>query len=307
LSRTKKALYFTRKPLNNVPSTLILMRFLGYICKRSRKILNWCLCGRIGAENTVGLLIGAVMRYNAVPLAVKFDRGSEFNNSKLFELLEAKHVMPLPCPRRSPYYNGKYERMNRDLKSRLRAMRVRSFDKIFDAAEEAVDMVNSMPRRMFAGRNSNRLYNECEPFDEAQRVELGNRALIEIERLAACGIKRMDRLDIQRKAVEMALIDLGLLRIADKNERVSYCKPTFRDIVRILKLEPNSGRDNNKWSPEDGTLEEIKQQYSAKEVRDMFGFIPRTKPVSDKTDSQDVSPDGTTNNGGKFFRIYLPD
>lgn len=275
--------------------------------ERSRRILDFTVCEKINAMVTTDLLTGAVRKCNAIPLVVKFDRGSEFNNSKMRDLLFTNKVMPLPCPKSSPFYNGKYERSNRIFKSRIRALRVYSPEKIRQAVNEAVDMVNCMPRRMFRGYNSWRVYKESTVFDEAKRHGIAEIVFKKMEMIIAEGEKRTDRLDTLRKAVESTLIDMGLIRITDKKERVSYLGITIRDVVRLVKLEPNSGREHNKWEPGDFTLEDIKQQYTTKEIKDMFGFVPRTKPVSRITNSQDVPSDGTMNDEKKFFKIYLPD
>lgn len=78
--------------------------------------ITWRSCWE--DEDSARFLDEAIARYGA-PLFLKSDLGSEFRGDAFQEMLRRHRIIPLPNPPWRPPYNGKHERMNRDVRQWL--------------------------------------------------------------------------------------------------------------------------------------------------------------------------------------------
>jgi transposase-like protein len=190
----------------------------------SRCVLGWILSYSNTGEKSVMLLEKVIKEHGIVPLVVKTDRGSEFQNEILKSYLKEKEVILMASPGHYPLFNGKMERENQIFQKFLKAEKgvLFSAEEIHARLEKAIYMTNhELPRCIFNGKTSADVFKNGEIYKKEEKTILKEKVEAWISEIEKARIPRLDKLDVARKAVVQSVIDMGLCTIKSGDENVN--------------------------------------------------------------------------------------
>lgn len=144
-----------------VSATLFYAALL--IEEASRKKLGAFLTARQDAGTAISLVETAIARYGILPLVLKHDGGPQFKAGAFQDCLKEHKIIPLPSVFYYPMYNGRMERMVREVEGHL----PESFDRQDINAE--IRMINSVPRRMLGGKTNDEAFFSTIPQEDFER------------------------------------------------------------------------------------------------------------------------------------------
>lgn len=133
-----------------------LVYFQAVIEELSRCIIGYAIMPRLNTGNTAQLLRKTMDEMGTTPVVFKYDRGSEFTNHEVTELLTGKGVYIMPSPPNYPPFNGKFERLVKDIRKALKIFMTKktlTYAGLMGIIQPAVRYLNcDKPRRMFGGK-----------------------------------------------------------------------------------------------------------------------------------------------------------
>ena len=239
--------------------------------ERSRNILASRLCPKIDGETAARVISDTIRGIGEVPVHLKFDRGSEFNNPAVLNLLLKEGVTPLPSPRRYPRFNGKLERINRMVKGKLESKGVMSFEQTQAEIDEIKRFINQeYPWRIFNGKTSDTIYYHSGFVSRAVRKHHARRVVREFRKIWGRRKKRMDVFDAARKAAVKTSVNAGLVYINNQLPDVEIPKLSIHDIIKKRKLDINVAPGYDRFSPESDPVDGVKEDYNRSPMREVF-------------------------------------
>lgn len=233
--------------------------------EKSRQVIAHRLSFEINGELTAGLIRDAMTAMEIVPLAMKFDRGSEFNNDTVMGLLKEKNIIPLLSPGHYPQYNGKNERLNRFLRAIFDSKGIMSMvDTKSEVESGLLFLGQKKPRRIFDGLTCDDVYSQSRISSEEEREELTRQIKAKMEEMKRKKNKKDKWRDdnwLFRKAAEKSMVNMGLLYL--KNRLPDY---KLQDLnVHKLRMQKDLnikiGDGYDKYSPDSDVLDAIKEKY----------------------------------------------
>ena len=169
--------------------------------------------GPADEEAVYGYLKEAFERYGP-PLVLKHDGGKVFCGDRVRGLLDQYKVVDLTGPGYYPQYNGKKERSVRDIKSTERAMRRhRAAPTLVERLDASIrDLNDERPRPVLCGNTAREVYMRDRHGlpDRDHFIQEVNRTE---EKLRDQAVTRQQRDGARRHAVELVLLQYGLLEI----------------------------------------------------------------------------------------------
>jgi len=217
-------------PVDRVHRTIFSVRDLG-----SGTQLSWqSQRGQTALE--VARVLEDLFDLHGAPLVLKSDNGSAFISEEVLEVCKRWGVRQLFSPPRLPGYNGAVESAIRWLKERTDHAAARRGEAGFWSGEDlhvAMEQTNELPKDAERDGTPRRVvFSGRAPVSPELRTALARRLTYEREcerrlRKLAPGAEegRVERAQIERKAMSRALVALGVLTI--KTRRVS---PTLKSI-----------------------------------------------------------------------------
>lgn len=236
--------------------------------ERSRSILASRLCPKIDGETAARVIRDTIYGLGEVPVNLKFDRGSEFNNSDVLDLLLKEGITPLPSPRRYPGFNGKLERINKMIKGALEHKGVLSFEETQTAIDEVKRQLNQeYPWRIFNGNTSDTVYYHSGFVSRAIRKRHAKRVVKEFRKIWARRKKRMDVLDAARKAGVKTSVNAGLVYINNQLPDVEIPKLSIHAILKRRKLDIKAAPGYDRFSPDADPLDAAREEGKGARLR----------------------------------------
>ena len=129
----------------------------------SRKKLGAVVSREQKAQTAISLVEMAKRRYGILPLVLKHDGGPQFKAGAFQDCLKEHRIISLPSVFYYPRYNGRMERMVREVKGHL----PQSFDR--QDINTEIRMINSVPRRMLGGKTNDQAFWETIPQKDFER------------------------------------------------------------------------------------------------------------------------------------------
>ncbi len=242
----------------------------------SRAVIAWRLQRRKTASDTAEFISRTIELMDAAPLALKFDRGSEFNNDEVSALLGEKNILPLPSPRQYPAFNGKVERGNRIIKKYLKHKGRLNFWTVRRAIGRVVFYMNKvMHRRMFGGRTSEEAFANGVVYRRKDRPRLAGKVKREISKIIARDKSRKDMLDITRKAVVKSVINYGLVLVNHWDTPIEFCRYRWKDILKKYRKTVEASKEPEVINPDFDPIAEMKAKLKHNTKRELMAKIGR--------------------------------
>lgn len=180
----------------------------------SRKKVNWKLAAGPACGQDVARYLAEAFLEHGAPLVMKHDGGPCIHKRSVEDVLDRFGVVDLTSPPYYPGYNGKQERLVRDVKSYVRAMRRAGVKgSLKDCLVMTMkDLNEDRPRPVLGGLTANEAHEQRRR--ELPSREAFRRAVDRTEqKLYAEARTRRERDSAHRRAVEQVLWDYGLLAI----------------------------------------------------------------------------------------------
>ena len=178
------------------------------------------------AETTLAVLKSLIEEHGP-PLVIKSDNGSAFKSQAFGELLATYHIVWLPSPPVTPWYNGGCEAANGSMKVRTRHFAAaRGTPRRWTSSDldKAMCQANQLARpEGHLGPTPAERWDERPPITEEERTELSaaiekhrQRVLDELTTPFDPNNQRQQH-QVHRQAVRRALLDVGLLTITRRS------------------------------------------------------------------------------------------
>lgn len=190
----------------------MMVRFMGgwlYVMlvleEYSRLLLAYLVVGQKLGLYASELLLATTKELDARPLVVKHDRGSEFENYDFQRTLREERIVSLPAPGHYAPFNGRLERGIRSLRNFTRPLEHR-YDATLEEVEDALSrgrrvLNEEMPRRIFAGKTAQTVYDAANPYKPEDREKLVALVIEEEKRLQGEFFMKGAELDKKRREV----------------------------------------------------------------------------------------------------------
>jgi|GEM_PF-2736554 len=244
--------------------------------ERSRQVIAFRLYPEINGELSAGLIKDTIKGLGLAPLLIKFDKGKEFNNEPVFEVLKENRVMPLISPAHYPEFNGKIEWANRYMREHFKNKGKMSADKMRkEIAEEIRYMNQQKKRKVLGGKTSDHIYGRERIITETERAELTDKIKGTLRRLEKKKMKLSKKMGRLRKRLIRPLVNMGLLYINNRLPDHKQCEINIRKIKEQNDLKIDIMKGYDKYSPEADVLDGIKADFSKSAAKKVIGRFKR--------------------------------